>query len=99
MVAEGHAREATRRIQQFRKDSGLEISDRINLDYIVKIQSWSRLLQIIPKRYPKMYWLMTYWFIKEMVEQQSKMSTDWHLESQLLLCSKDFYKAHVEICT
>ena len=32
MVAEGHAREATRRIQQFRKDSGLEISDRINLE-------------------------------------------------------------------
>ena len=31
LVAEGHAREATRRIQQCRKDSGLEISDRIHL--------------------------------------------------------------------
>ena len=32
LIGEGHAREATRRIQQFRKDSGLEISDRIKLE-------------------------------------------------------------------
>jgi isoleucyl-tRNA synthetase len=31
LLQEGAAREVTRRIQQFRKDSGLEVSDRIRL--------------------------------------------------------------------
>ena len=44
LIAEGHAREATRRIQQFRKDSGLQISDRVSLELFCGDEELSKAL-------------------------------------------------------
>ena len=46
LIQEGHAREAIRYIQQFRKDSGLEISDRINLQITTESKALLSALEI-----------------------------------------------------
>ncbi len=50
LIAEGHAREATRRIQQYRKDSGLEISDRIHLTLFAQEEILANALNVHSER-------------------------------------------------
>ena len=56
LVQEGHAREAIRYIQQFRKDSGLEISDRINLKITTDPKILSLLYKPIRIKFLEKYW-------------------------------------------
>ena len=50
LIAEGHSREATRRIQQYRKDSGLEISDRIYLTLFAQDEILANALKFYNER-------------------------------------------------